>query len=355
VPSSSGLKGRTLGRYQIAELIGAGGTASVYRALGPGGGPDLALKVLDWELARRPEVAERFRREAWTQGHLQHRNILPVLDFGFAAGYTYLATPFAPGGSMRGLMQGRPLAPRLALDLLCRIAEGLHHAHRSGVIHRDLKPSNVLIGGDAGLYLADFGLACGRVPRGAAWSERGLVVGTPGYMAPEQARGAKLNQRSDVYALGVIAFEMLTGRPPFVGPDQRTLIPAPVHGLIPSAREINQDLPEELDGVFARTLAEKPERRPPSALRLVCELSSVLPAGPRTSPSASRWPSRSWVGPRLLPDLMGALSHHLAGARGGRMTSPPASGQGGFNWEIDRGPVVSGSDRPLAPSQPGQP
>jgi serine/threonine protein kinase len=268
------LVGRRLGQYEILERLGTGGMATVYRAVQVSLGREVALKVLSAALVEEEGFLQRFQNEARTLARLDHPNILPVHDFGTIEDVTFIATPLVSGGTLRDLL-GSPLSVPEAWRRLNEIAGALHHAHQAGIVHRDLKPSNVLLHPDGRLLLADFGLARGS--GNASVTITGSALGTPGYMAPEQALGTAIDHRADIYALGVLAFEMFTGSRPYTG-DAREQVMATLHAPIPSASARNPDLPLELDAVLAKALAKDRAHRQASALLFMQELTAGLVA-----------------------------------------------------------------------------
>jgi hypothetical protein len=272
------LTGRTIAHYQVKEQLGSGGMATVYRAVQPSLGREVALKILSFALVHQEGFAERFENEARTLARLDHPNILPIYDFGTEENITYIATPLIKAGTLKSIINAGPQHSAVAWRQLSQIGDALHHAHEVGVIHRDLKPSNVLIHSDGRLMLADFGLARGSGgPSGVTVA--GFALGTPGYMAPEQAMGAAIDTRADIYALAVIAFELLTGTRPYTAESPHELVMATVHQPVPSACARNSALPLEVDMVLSRGLAKDPNQRPPTALQFVHDLTRALMHG----------------------------------------------------------------------------
>jgi serine/threonine protein kinase len=268
------LVGRQLGQYEILERLGTGGMATVYRAVQVSLGREIALKVLSASLVEEEGFLQRFQNEARTLARLDHPNILPVHDFGTIDDVTFIVTPLVAGGTLRDLLGGPMSAPE-AWRRLNEISGALHHAHQAGIVHRDLKPSNVLLHPDGRLLLADFGLARGS--GNASVTLTGSALGTPGYMAPEQALGTSIDHRADIYALGVLGFEMFTGSRPYSG-DAREQVMATLHAPIPSASARNPELPIELDAVLAKALAKDRAHRQASALLFMQELTAALVA-----------------------------------------------------------------------------
>src|SRR5712692_4237532 len=205
------LTGTRVGSYEIVERLGGGGMAVVYRAVQQPLGREVAFKALSPYLFQDDGFVKRFEAEANTLAKLDHPNILPIYDFELTEGMAYLTMPLIRGGTLRDILNRGPLDTLTAWRYLREIGDGLQHAHDAGIVHRDLKPTNVLIHSDGRAMLADFGLA-----RGAGQPTHlttvGLAIGTPGYMAPEQVMGHEVDRRADIYAMGVLTFEMLTGR-----------------------------------------------------------------------------------------------------------------------------------------------
>jgi serine/threonine protein kinase len=292
---SEDLSGSSLGQYQIVERIGSGGMAVVYRAIQPSLGREVALKVLSPALVYQDGFIQRFENEARVLARLEHPHILPIHDFATVDGHTFIATPVIRGGTLRDRISG-PLADGLIVGCLSRVADALDHAHAVGVVHRDLKPSNVLMHRDGRPVLADFGLARGAVPNGL--TVQGFALGTPGYMAPEQAMGGEIDGRADVYALAVIAFELLTGSRPYPGSNAHELMIATLHEPVPAASRRNPFLPRQVDAVLARGLAKHADERPRTASQLIRELSEalapeppVLSVTPASAPSFQAMPA----------------------------------------------------------------
>ena len=278
------LTGTRVGQYEIVERLGGGGMAVVYRAVQQPLGREVALKALSPELFQDDGFVKRFETEAKTLAKLDHPNILPIYDFEVTEGVTFLTMPLIRGGTLRDILNRGPLDTLTAWRYLREIGDGLQHAHDAGIVHRDLKPTNVLIHSDGRAMLADFGLA-----RGAGQPTHlttiGLAIGTPGYMAPEQVMGHEVDRRCDIYAMGVLTFEMLTGRLPFIGSNRMEVAYATVNAPVPSAAKLNNALPDELDALLAKVLAKDPAQRPQSVKELLA-LMAKLPQR-RQAPAAA--------------------------------------------------------------------
>jgi eukaryotic-like serine/threonine-protein kinase len=254
------LRRATGNRFTVERRLGGGGMAHVYLARHVVLGTQLAIKVLHRHLARDAEMRTRFRREAEAAARLQHPNVVPIIDYGNLADIEYIVMPYYSGGSLADAMTGkRALTPERAATAAAQAAHGLDYAHRRGVVHRDVKPDNVLFDAEGHAAVTDFGIASARFH--ARLTATGRAMGTPHYMSPEQAMGRLLDGRSDVYALGVLLYEMLAGDPPFDGPDAYSVgykhvheAPLPLEMAAPGA-------PPALAAITMRCLAKSPAER----------------------------------------------------------------------------------------------
>jgi serine/threonine protein kinase len=284
------LIGLQLGAYHIQTLLGEGGMARVYKAFHDRLHREVAIKIILPEYVRKTDFQRRFEQEAQLVAKLQHRNIVAVYDFGESQNMVYLAMQYVGGGTLRDqLVAGQPLEPRRAALYAIQIARALHHAHQYGIVHRDVKPMNMLIAttNRNELLLSDFGLAklfvhnpetpltAQMFPNGEV-SLAGDVTGTPRYMAPEQCLGQPVDARTDIYALGVVLFEMLSGQLPFQGETTLALLHQHAYTPAPSVLEVNPSVPEALVQITARALAKKPEERYQSAKEIGQTLESFL-------------------------------------------------------------------------------
>ena len=276
--------GARLGQYQILGELGRGGMATVYRAYQPALEREVALKVLPDFLVEQPGFKARFHREAVAVARLQHPNILSVFDHGEQDGVTYIVSEYVEGGTLAARL-GAPIQLDYCVRLLRPVADALDYAHSEGVVHRDVKPSNILLDRRGVPILSDFGLA--RVAESAE-SERltqtGAMVGTPTYMAPEQCAGHEAGPPADIYALGVIAFEMITGRVPFNAPTPLGVIAAHQMTPPPSPRKLNPSLPESVVQPILTCLAKDPRERQETATEFIEQLAIAV------APSATQYP-----------------------------------------------------------------
>ena len=275
----------TLGQYKILDRIGVGGMGEVYRARDTRLGRTVAIKVLPEDVANDPDRRERFVREARATAALSHPNIAALYEIGEDQGHIFLVFEFVPGDTLQTIIAGRGLNPRRALDLAVQIADALADAHAEGIVHRDIKPGNIIVTPKGAAKILDFGLAtwtAGGVEREQAGHETtrlatsaGTTLGTVAYMSPEQALGEAVDQRTDVFSLGIVLFEMLTGRLPFSGPTSTAVALKIVQAQAPVPSAINPSLPRELDLIVAKALAKSLDARYESAATLSAELRSI--------------------------------------------------------------------------------
>ena len=275
------LIGKTIGGYQIVEEIGQGGMATVYRAHQISMNRDVAIKILPLQFSHHAASLDRFKQEASIVARLEHRAIVPVHDYGEHEGIPYIVMRHMDGGSVDDLLAKSPVPPGQTLQIIQQIAPALDYAHREGVLHRDLKPSNILLDANEDAYITDFGIARILGTPSNRLTTSG-VVGTPSYMSPEQAQGHELDGRSDVYALGVVLFEMLTGTRPFEGETPYSVAVKHVTEAPPSICGVNPRLPRSLDPVLYKALAKNREVRFQTADELAQALQAALEARPIT-------------------------------------------------------------------------
>jgi serine/threonine protein kinase len=276
MPGSYSLEGRTIGRYRLLKGIGQGGMAEVYLAEDERLERQVAIKILPTALAREGNFLARFEREARSAAKLQHPNILPIHDYGQQDGITYLIVPYIPGGTLaQRIAQARgPLPLNKVVFWTGEMASALQFAHSQGIIHRDVKPGNMLLADGDHIVLSDFGIAK-VVNDSTNLTMAGSTVGSPDYMAPEQANGEP-DYRSDIYSLGVVVFQMLTGRVPFTASTPVQVMLMHVQATPPLPRSINPALPPQVDALIQRALAKRPAQRYQSANELAEALRDAL-------------------------------------------------------------------------------
>jgi CheY-like chemotaxis protein len=288
--SSQGIKVRpdmslTLGDFQILKKVGAGGMGAVYRAYQVSQKRQVALKVLSRYLSAQPAYVERFYREASVLASLDHPNIVGFYGAGEEKGFPYFAMEYIDGFSAAVLLQelGGKLPVGDALHVVLKCAAGLGYAHERNIVHRDVKPENILLTYRGDVKIADLGLAK-PMDEDLSLTETNTSLGTPRYMAPEQARNAKhADPRCDIYALGGVLYACLTGQPPFQGSTAMELLLAKEKGLFPSARRLNPDVPTRLDLMVDKMLAREPRRRYRSCAEVIGDLESLEMAHARLS------------------------------------------------------------------------
>jgi serine/threonine protein kinase len=261
-PAMNELLGTLLGQYRIDDVIGRGGAATVYKAYQPSLERNVAIKVLC--PTDDPQFAARFQREAWVIAQLQHPNILPIYECGERGGLFYLALQYIDDGATLAQRLGVPTDPGVALALTERVLSALEYAHMRGVVHRDLKPANILMAAPDWPVLADFGIAK-LTSASPGLTLTGWVIGTPEYMAPEQASGQPIDARADIYAMGVVLYEMLTGRVPFTSSSPVAVLQQHLNAPPPSLRSAAPHLPAAVEAIVLRALAKAPADRYPSA------------------------------------------------------------------------------------------
>jgi beta-lactam-binding protein with PASTA domain/predicted Ser/Thr protein kinase len=276
------------GRYRIVRKLGAGGMADVYLAEDQELGRQVAIKILNHRHAVDDSFIERFRREAKNAAGLSHPNIVSIYDRGEAEGTYYIAMEFLDGRSLKELIVGRGPAPiKVAIDYARNILAALAAAHKQGIVHRDIKPHNVLIGAEGRLKVTDFGIARSGASQ---MTEVGSIIGTAQYLSPEQARGAPVDQTSDLYSVGVVLYEMLTGQVPFTGDTPLEIAMKHLSEVPKPPSELRPEISHDLDSVVLRALAKDPSERYQSAEEMDADLARVaegLPVDPETEEAAT--------------------------------------------------------------------
>ena len=268
-------EGMTLGGYRVISQIGKGGMATVYKAYQTSMERDVALKVLPRFHAQDPNFTKRFIQEAHIIAKLEHKNILPVYDFGEDDGVTYMAMRYLNSGTLQDILSLGTLSFADAIEIMQQICAGLDYAHRNDVVHRDIKPANVMIDNEGVVYLSDFGLAKA-LESSSELTATGTVMGTPLYMAPEQSMGNKIDRRSDIYSAGVVLYEMVTGQPPFEAETPMAVVLAHIHNPLPLPQVINPRLPIEIQRVILKAMAKEPDNRFQSAKEMAEALTEIM-------------------------------------------------------------------------------
>ncbi len=267
--------GETIGAYQVVEQIGRGGMATVFKAYQPSMDRYVAIKILPSHFTEDESFVGRFNQEARTLARLEHPHILPVHDYGEQEGTTYLVMRYIKAGTLKDLITRKgPMEPGEAARVLGEVSSALDYAHSQDVIHRDIKPSNILIDDRGNTFLTDFGIAK-LVAETAQFTASGAVIGTPAYMSPEQGLGQPVDHRSDLYSLGVVLYELLTGRVPFEAETPLAVLLKHVNAPLPLPRQIRPELPEAVERVILKAMAKAPDDRFQSAQQMVDALAAA--------------------------------------------------------------------------------
>ncbi|HEY8141646.1 MAG TPA: protein kinase, partial [Kofleriaceae bacterium] len=346
--------GSRLGPYEIIAPIGAGGMGEVYRARDPRLDRDVAIKVLPAEVSRDAERRRRFEQEARTVSALNHSNILTIHEFGSDGGTAFLVSELLSGESLRQTLQRGSLPVKRAVEIAVDVARGLAAAHERGVVHRDLKPENLFLTRDGSAKILDFGLARRYPERSGAnlaevstvlETEAGTVLGTVGYMAPEQVRGERVDARADLFALGCVLYEMLGGRRAFDGPTAIEALNAILHEE-PAPLAVAPGL----DRIVRHCLEKDPGRRARSAHDLAFGLQSLAQNGESTASSGARKrAARGWGAAVVVTALLGAAGLAWLGYRALLPDVPEAPTLRYITFSSrDRQPVFSPDARSIA-------
>jgi eukaryotic-like serine/threonine-protein kinase len=333
--------GTKLGPYEILAPIGAGGMGEVYRARDPRLTREVAIKVLPASFSQDPDRLKRFEAEARAAGVLNHPNITAVYDFGTHDGAPYIVTELLEGETLRSRLGPGAISPRKAIDYAVQIAKGLAAAHEKGIVHRDLKPENVFLTKDGRVKILDFGLAklkldggeSGQTDAGtvSGGTQPGVVLGTMGYMSPEQVRGKAADKRSDLFSFGTILYEMLSGQRAFRGDSAADTITAILSKEPPDLSQTNKDIHPGLDRIVRHCLEKNPEERFESARDVAFDLDALsgvsAPTGVTPMPALSK--RSRWIGPALIAAAIALAAGLAAGYRYGKKAGfiPPPTFQ----------------------------
>jgi streptogramin lyase len=321
-----GLEGTNVGPYEIKRLLGAGGMGQVYRAHDPRLEREVAMKVLSTALAKEPGYLERFRREARAVAKLNHPNIVPVYDFGEQGDLTYLVMPLISGGTLRDYLAHRQVLPLSeAVSIAEQVAGALQYAHERGLVHRDVKPANILMSDEGRALLSDFGIVrlVQKADAAATLTHMGAFVGSPEYAAPEMVVGEAIDHRVDVYALGVLLFQMLTGRLPFTGATAVSLLMMQAQQPPPPPRSLNPAISPAMEAVILKALAKQPAGR----YQTMVEFQAALRAA-SAAPSAGTTYTTAAPAAGTIADLPTISSYGVPPAPGSGPAVFPAAGPG---------------------------
>lgn len=282
-----------LGRYNIIGELGQGAMGTVYKAVDPLIDRVVAIKTINLSLAldEKDEYESRFYQEAKAAGRLSHPNIVTIYDVGKSGEIAYIAMEFLQGRELRDMLNdGQRLPVDQVINIVAQVAQGLAYAHEHGIIHRDVKPSNIMIVRDGHVKITDFGIA--RMASAAVRTQTGMVLGSPKYMSPEQVVGKLTDQRSDIFSLGVMLYEMLTGQAPFAGENVNAIMYQTLNSVPPPPSSLSPNVPEMLNFIVAKALAKKLEHRYQDTKEFAADLYACRdrlprPTTPRESPMAN--------------------------------------------------------------------
>jgi serine/threonine-protein kinase len=267
--------GQRLGKFEVVAEIGSGGMSTVYKAIDRTLERTVALKVLSPDLARDREAVLRFQREAYAAASLRHPHIVTIYEVGQESGYNFIAMEFLEGESLATMLaRDGALPPERVLRAVTQVAQALDYAHSRGYVHRDVKPGNIIVGQGGSVTLMDFGLA--KVMYSSDLTRYGTLVGSPGYMSPEQVRGDPVGPPSDVYGLALVTYEMLTGVGPFQVDSHHAIMHAHVYEPPPRLRSKNAAVSPAVDQVVLKALAKNPQQRQPSAGEFARQLAAAM-------------------------------------------------------------------------------
>ncbi len=263
------------GRYKIKELIGGGGMSNVYLARDMILDRDIAIKMLRYDFSNEEELRRRFQREALSTTSLAHPNIVNIFDVGEEGAIPYLVMEYVPGKTLKEyIIEQSPIAPERAVKIMKQLASALAHAHHNQIVHRDIKPQNILMDEEGNVKISDFGIAMAL--SATSYTQTNSVLGTVHYLSPEQARGGNATKKSDIYSLGIVMYELLTGRLPFSGESAVSIALKHLQTETPSLREIVPSIPQSLENVVLKATAKNAQHRYQSADEMDEDLSTVL-------------------------------------------------------------------------------
>ena len=327
---STGARRLVGGRYELGELLGRGGMAEVRKGTDVRLGRTVAVKLLRTDLASDATFQARFRREAQSAASLNHTAIVSVYDTGEepaaeGGGHVtqpYIVMEYVAGRTLRDILrEGRKILPERALEITSGVLAALDYSHRAGIIHRDIKPGNVMLTPSRDVKVMDFGIARAASDAQSTMTATAAVVGTAQYLSPEQARGETVDSRSDVYSTGCLLFELLTGRPPFVGDSPVSVAYQHVREQPPRASSLDADLPPEIDAIVMKALAKRVEDRYQSAAAMKDDIDRYLAGRPVQAPPVPADTATAFI-PAAVPPLSDATATQVVGGQRGEEVPP---------------------------------
>lgn len=347
--------GQTIGgRYQIEQLIGQGGMSAVYRANDPNLRRIVAVKLIHTHLSDDPSFVRRFMEEAATVAQLRHPNIIQVYDFDHDEDVYFIVFEFIPGESLharldRVVKSGRKISFEEAIRITAGVADALDYAHRRSLVHRDVKPANVMINVQEEPILMDFGIV--KIVGGTQHTATGATVGTARYMSPEQVRSDNIDPRTDIYSLGVMLFEMLAGRAPFVADSAMTMMMMHVSDPVPDLNEFRPDTPRALREIVAKALAKNPANRFQTAGEFAAALRAVDLSNPNQSLGLGLTAAAAAAAPTVVEPLQSTYERPAPAATGAR---PQPQGQPARTAAPVTAAVGAGAQPAIAPPPPAK-